>query len=87
MEVVQPQPLLQSEEVSEIHMRNPNYKGKNYDPNFQVKHAEAVHSAGKQQQNSFVPPTSTNQHTTNQRRHTARTTARHSPTLLTSLGR
>ena len=56
VEVVQPQPLLQSEEVSEIHIRNPNYKGKNYDPNFQAKHAEAVHSAGKQQQNSFAAP-------------------------------
>ena len=56
VEVVQPQPLLQSEEVSEIHVRNPNYKGKNYDPNFQVKRAEAAHSAGKQQQNSFAAP-------------------------------
>ena len=56
VEVVQPQPLLQSEEVSEIHVCNPNYKGKNYDPNFQAKHAEAAHSAGKQQQNSFVAP-------------------------------
>ena len=56
MEVVQPQPLLQPEEVSEIHVCNPNYKGKNYDPNFQVKCAEAAHSAGKQQQNSFAAP-------------------------------
>ena len=54
MEVVQPQSLLQPEEVNEIHVRNPNYKGKNCDPNFQVKHAEAAHSAGKQQQNSFA---------------------------------
>ena len=54
VEVVQPQSLLQPEEVNEIHVRNPNYKGKNYDPNFQAKHAEAVHSAGKQQQNSFA---------------------------------
>ena len=56
VEVVQPQPLLQPEEVSEIHVRNPNYKGKNYNPNFQVKCVEAAHSAGKQQQNSFVAP-------------------------------
>ena len=56
VEVVQPQPLLQPEEVSEIHVRNPNYKGKNYDPNFQMKCVEAAHSAGKQQQNSFVAP-------------------------------
>ena len=57
MEVVQPQPILQSEEVSEVHVRNPNYKGKNYDPNFQAKHVEAAHPAAKQQQNSFVAPT------------------------------
>ena len=56
VEVVQPQPLLQSEEVSEVHVRNPNYKGKNYNPNFQAKHAEAAHSAGKQQQNPFAAP-------------------------------
>ena len=54
VEVVQPQPLLQSEEVSEIHVRNPNYKGKNYDPNYQAKRAEATHSAGKQQHNSLA---------------------------------
>ena len=57
MEVVQPQVLLQSEEVSKVHMRNPNYKGKNYDPNFQAKHVEATHSTphnSTQQQNSFM---------------------------------
>ena len=37
-------------------MRNPNYKGKNYDPNFQAKCAEAAHSVGKQQQNTFMAP-------------------------------
>ena len=56
VEVVQPQPILQSEEVSEVHMHNPNYKGKNYDPNFQAKRAEAAHPAGKHQHNSFVTP-------------------------------
>ena len=64
VEVVQPQVPLQSEEVSEVHVRNPNYKGKNYDPNFQAKHAEATHSTphnSKQQQNSF---TMTNQYKT-----------------------
>ena len=64
VEVVQPQVLLQSEEVSEVHVRNPNYKGKNYDPNFQAKCAEATHSTphnSKQQQNSF---TMTNQYKT-----------------------
>ena len=55
VEVIQPQSLLQSEEVSEVHVRNPNYKGKNYDLNFQAKCAEATHSAShnsKQQQHS-----------------------------------
>ena len=36
----------QLEDIKEIHVRNPNYKGKNYDPNYQVKKAEA----NKQQQ-------------------------------------
>ena len=38
----------QLEDVNEIHVRNPNYKGKNYDPNYQAKKAEA----NKQQQQS-----------------------------------
>ena len=67
VEVVQSQPLLQPEEVSEVHVCNPNYRGKNYDPNFQAKRAEAVHSVGKQQHNaahnqyksSYSKPTST----------------------------
>ena len=57
VEVVQPQAPLQSEEVSEVHVRNPNYKGKNYDPNFQAKCTEATHSTphnSKQQQNPFL---------------------------------
>ena len=45
VEVIQPQTLLQSKEISEVHVCNPNYKGKNYDPNFQAKHAEAAHQA------------------------------------------
>ena len=60
VEVVQPQAPLQSEEVSEVHMHNPNYKGKNYDPNFQAKRTEATHSTpynSKQQQNSFMMTT------------------------------
>ena len=36
----------QLEDINEIHMRNPNYKGKNYDLNYQAKKAEA----NKQQQ-------------------------------------
>ena len=43
VEVVQPQAPLQSEEVSEIHVCNPNYKGKNYGPNFQAKHVKVTH--------------------------------------------
>ena len=39
MDVIRPQTPHQPEEISEVHMRNPNYKGKNYDPNFQAKHA------------------------------------------------
>ena len=57
MEVVLPQPILQSEEVSKVHVRNPNYKDKNYDPNFQVKHTEAAHPGAKQQKNLFAAPT------------------------------
>ena len=45
VEVIQPQTLLQPKEISEVHVRNPNYKGKNYDPNFQAKHVEAAHTA------------------------------------------
>ena len=38
----------QLEDVNKIHVRNPIYKGKNYDPNYQAKKAEA----NKQQQQS-----------------------------------
>ena len=31
----------QLEETNEIHVRNPNYKGKNYDPDYQTKRAVA----------------------------------------------
>ena len=34
VEVIQPQTPLQSKEINEVHVCNPNYKGKNYDPNF-----------------------------------------------------
>ena len=57
VEVIQPPALLQSEEVSEVHVHNPNYKGKNYDPNFQAKLVEATHSTphnSKQQQHSSM---------------------------------
>ena len=47
VEVIRPQTPLQPEEISEVHVRNPNYKVKNYDPNFQAKHAEAAHTASQ----------------------------------------
>ena len=40
----------QLEDINEIHVRNPNYKGKNYDPNYQAKKAQA----NKQQQQSSI---------------------------------
>ena len=45
VEVIQPQIPLQPEVINEVHVRNPSYKGKNYDPNFQAKCAEAAHIA------------------------------------------
>ena len=45
VEVVPPQTPLQPEEINEVHLCNPNYKGKNYDPPFQAKQAEAAHTA------------------------------------------
>ena len=45
VEVIRPQTPLQPKEISEVHVRNPNYKGKNYDPNFQAKCTEAAHTA------------------------------------------
>ena len=45
VEVIKPQTPLQPEEINEVHIHNPNYKGKNYDPNFQAKYAEAAHTA------------------------------------------
>ena len=45
VEVIQPQTPLQPKEINEVHVCNPNYKDKNYDPNFQEKHAEAAHTA------------------------------------------
>ena len=41
----------QLEDTQEVHVRNPNYKGKNYDPNYQARKTE-----NKQQQQ----PTTTN---------------------------
>ena len=45
MEVIRPQTPLRPKEISEVHVCNPNYKGKNYEPNFQAKCTEAAHTA------------------------------------------
>ena len=87
VEVVQPQPLLQSEEVSKIHVRNPNYKGKNSTLTFRRSMRKQCTQLASSNKTLLQHPTSTNQPTTNQHQHTAQTTTRHSPTLLTSLGR
>ena len=50
VEVIRPQTPLQPKEISEVHVCNPNYKGKNYDPNFQAKHAEVASHNNKQPQ-------------------------------------
>ena len=84
VEVIQPQALLQSEEVSEVHMCNPNYKGKNYDPNFQTEHTEATHSTphnSKQQQHSSM---TANQYKTTYHKPTSTYGASNNNTLLTS---
>ena len=64
VEVVQPQAMLQSEEISEVHVRNPNYKGKNYDPNFQAKHTEAAHTASHSSKLQLQSSTMANQYKT-----------------------
>ena len=64
VKVVQPQALLQSEEISEVYVHNPNYKGKNYDPNFQAKHAEAVHTASHNSKQPQQSSTAVNQYKT-----------------------
>ena len=87
VEVVPPQPILQSEEVSEVHVRNPNYKGKNYDPNFRRSMRKQHTQLASSNKIRLQLPTSTNQHTISQHRHTARTTTCHCPALLTSLER
>ena len=44
----------QLEDINEIHVRNPSYKGKNYDPIYQAKKAEA-----NKQQQQFQQPMGT----------------------------
>ena len=64
VEVIRPQALLQSKEISEVHMCNPNYKGKNYDPNFQAKRAEAAHTASHNSKQPQQSSTVANQYKT-----------------------
>ena len=64
VEVIQPQTPLQPEEISEVHVRNPNYKGKNYDPNFQAKHVEAAHTASHNSKQPQQASTVANQYKT-----------------------
>ena len=64
VEVVQPQTLLQSKEVSKVHVRNPNYKGKNYNPNFQAKCAEAAHTSSHNSKQQQHPSTMATQYKT-----------------------
>ena len=40
IDVEEPQDHNQLEDIHEIHVRNPNYKGKNYDPNYQSRKTE-----------------------------------------------
>ena len=62
VEVIWPQTPLQPEEISEVHICNPNYKGKNYDPNFQTKHTEAAHTALHNNKQPQCAPTVANQY-------------------------
>ena len=62
VEVIWPQTLLQPKEISEVHICNPNYKGKNYDPNFQTKCAEAAHTASHNNKQLQHAPTVANQY-------------------------
>ena len=64
VEVIQPEALLQSEEISEVHVHNPNYKGKNYDPNFQAKCTEAAHTASHNSKQPQQSSTVANQYRT-----------------------
>ena len=77
VEVIQPQTPLQPKEISEVHIRNPNYKGKNYDPNFQAKCAKAAHTASHNNKQLQHASTVANPLTTNQPPRTITATAMH----------
>ena len=76
VEVIQPQTLLQSEEISEVHVCNPNYKGKNYDPNFQAKPTQ-LHTTANSHNKHLQWLTNIKLLTTNQPPHITTATATH----------
>ena len=84
VEVIQPQTLLQSEEISEVHMCNPNYKGKNYDPNFQAKCTEAAHTASRNSKQPQQASTVANQYKTTYNKPASTYNNSNSNALLTS---
>ena len=84
VEVVQPQALLQSKEISEVHVRNPNYKGKNYDPNFQAKCMEAAHTASHNSKQPQQSSTAANQYRTTYHKPASMYSASNSSAPLTS---
>ena len=84
VEVAQPQALLQSEEISEVHVRNPNYKGKNYDPNFQAKCVEAAHTASHNSKQPQQSSTAVNQYKTTYHKPASTYSASNSNAPLTS---
>ena len=80
VEVIQPQTPLQHEEINEVHICNPNYKGKNYDPNFQAnvqRQLIQLHTTVNSHNNPPQLETSTNLLTTNRLPCTIIATAMH----------
>ena len=84
VKVIQPQALLQSKEISEVHVRNPNYKGKNYDPNFQAKCTEVAHTASHNSKQPQQSSTVVNQYKTAYHKPASTYSASASNTPLTS---
>ena len=84
IKVIQPQALLQSEEISEVHVCNPNCKGKNYDPNFQAKQVEAAHTASHNSKQPRQSSTVVNQYKTTYHKPTSTYSTSNSNASLTS---
>ena len=80
VEVIQPQTPLQPEEINEVHIRNPNYKGKNYDQTFRQnmrRQLIQLHTTVNSCNNPPQLETSTNLLTTNRLPLTITATAMH----------